>query len=129
MSSLQIELASGRTEYRPGEQVAGTASWAMDRPVRSLAIELLWTTRGKGTVDTQVVASATLSGPAAGRQEFRLQLPQMPYSFSGKLLSLMWMLRLANADTKEEATANITMSPTGREIQLLASSETDAGSR
>jgi hypothetical protein len=45
-------------------------------------------------------------------------LPEGPYSFSGKLISLIWALELACSPGSETVRREITVSPTGHEIVL-----------
>jgi hypothetical protein len=45
-------------------------------------------------------------------------LPLAPYSFSGKLISLIWGLELVLEPSQETARFEFTLSPTGEEIML-----------
>lgn len=117
--SLQIHLDQNRTTYEPGETVSGMVSWSLSEPPRMLEVQLLWTTRGKGTVDTEVAGAQTFEEvPAAGERAFSVRLPDSPYSFSGKLISVLWQVRLLARPSKDEVDVSITVSPTGGEIDL-----------
>lgn len=119
MADLQVQLLDGRREFSPGETVAGTASWQTDDPPKSVELNLLWSTRGKGTQDVQIVETIPFSDPQArDSRPFRLQLPASPYSFSGQLISLVWTLEL-NLDPGDlHAAEEIVVAPGGREVQL-----------
>jgi hypothetical protein len=119
--SISIQITEGRTAFRPGELIGGAISWSLPVAPTRLTLELFWTTRGKGTVDSQVVESMRIDHPAAGgEQPFGLKIPNGPYSFSGKLVSLLWALRLVVHPSEEQAQVNLTISPSGQEINLVA---------
>lgn len=120
MSWLRIELDHDRTAFAPGEEVSGTVSWALeDPPAERVEVRLAWFTRGKGDRDTGVAAWIELPGPLpSDRRDFRLTLPEGPYSFSGKLISLIWAVEVV-ADPGERAErVEIVVSPTRREVLL-----------
>ena len=123
MSVLQIELEGGRTAWRPGEKLRGTASWLLDESVESLEVRLLWFTRGKGTQDVSVVDQRTFRLPALdGRDVFSFDLPPGPYSFSGRLISLTWALELVTPKGRESQRVEFVLSPSESEI-ILGSAE------
>jgi hypothetical protein len=89
--------------------------------VEQLELRLFWYTKGKGDRDVQIVDSRAWANPALQeRRDFRFTLPRAPYSFSGKLISLIWALELVEPRTGEEARVEFVMAPTGREILLHA---------
>lgn len=49
---------------------------------------------------------------------FRFQLPEAPYSFSGKLISLAWALELIAYPSKEVVRREIVLAPGGSEVRL-----------
>jgi hypothetical protein len=129
MSWIRIETRDGVTAFRPGDEVAGTVRWQLDQPPRTLELRLFWYTQGKGDQDVGVVDSLPLAepglegrseGPSEGSRSFRFRLPAGPFSFSGKLISLLWAIE-AVSETGAGAQAErceIIVSPTGREILL-----------
>ncbi len=95
MSRLEISTEGGRLAFHPGEELRGTASWSLDAPPTKVELRLFWRTEGKGSQDVGVVETLSFDGAGAeDRREFRLRLPPGPYSFSGKLISLIWALEL-----------------------------------
>src|SRR6267143_1637815 len=119
--SIRIQIAGERAAFRPGQTIEGTFSWSLPVAPTHIALELFWTTRGKGKVDSEVVESVPIHRPAAsGEQSFNLKVPNGPYSFSGKLVSLLWGLRLVILPSQEQTQVNLTISPTGQEINLVA---------
>jgi hypothetical protein len=80
---------------------------------------LRWYTAGKGTRDVGVAQTLRFDGPGAhGSKDFSFPLPDGPYSFSGKLISLIWAMELTVSPSSETIRREITFSPTGREIIL-----------
>jgi hypothetical protein len=119
MSLLTLQFDDARTSFRPGERLAGTAAWQLDGDVDFLEIRLLWFTRGKGTQDVGVVDQRHIAAPPRVRQErFEFVLPEQPYSFSGRPISLIWAVELVTPKGKESQRVEFTLSPQGDEIVL-----------
>jgi hypothetical protein len=119
MSELRIELTGGRTNYRPGEPLSGRASWRVDGQPSSAALKLFWYTSGKGTRDVGVVDTTVFPSPRPQDQrEFTLPLPREPYSFSGKLISLVWAVELLVEPGGHAERQEFVLSGTGREVVL-----------
>jgi len=119
MDTLNIALHEDKTAFAPGQTVEGTIRWSLQTNPEHLEFSLFWYTAGKGTRDVGVVETARFDNPGAcGSKEFAFPLPNGPYSFSGKLISLIWALELTCRPGSETARREITLSPTGREIVL-----------
>ena len=117
MSNLAIEIS--RTEHLPDEIVSGAVAWEFASSPKAIEVRLFWFTRGKGTVDAEVVAKTRIEQPLArDRQRFALRLPTAPFSFSGKLVSLIWAVEIMAEPGGENALAEIVMSPNRAEIVL-----------
>jgi len=129
VSWLKVELDEGRTSFRPGEVVRGTASWSLEAPPAAVEVRLIWFTQGKGDRDVGLVETVPCPAPGAeGRQAFAFSLPDGPYSFSGTLVSLLWAVEVVALPASDAALAELVMSPSGREI-LLPRETPDAGAR
>jgi len=121
VSRLEIATEGGRLTFHPGEELRGTASWSLDAPPTKVELRLFWRTEGKGSQDVGVIETVSFDGAGPeDRREFRLHLPSGPYSFSGKLISLIWALELVAEPGADAGRQDITLSPTGREIVLAA---------
>jgi hypothetical protein len=131
VNKAQITLANNKTQFFPGEVIRGVAHWELENVPGSLDLRLFWYTKGKGNTDMQILHTIALKPSKNGEQEFEFKLPTSPYSFSGKLISLIWALELVirsatdmyAIDWKEKpgceaARLEITMSPTGMELLL-----------
>jgi hypothetical protein len=119
MGKLDIHLYEGKTTFTPRETVAGRFEWTLDTNPRTLELSLFWYTAGKGTRDVGVVQTMKLDAPGSyGAEDFSFALPDGPYSFSGKLISLIWALELTCSPGSDTVRRGITVSPGGREILL-----------
>lgn len=118
-NELAVFIEGGRTEFRPGETLRVTVLWAQGAPPETLEARLFWYTRGKGTDDVGVVETRSIEGAdAAGERALVFTLPGQPWSFSGKLISLLWAVELVAEPGGRVARAEFTLSPDGREILL-----------
>ena len=119
MDSLGIETQYGANAFLPGETVEGTVSWQLDRPAETVELRLLWYTQGKGDQDVGVVSIVPFANPGlADRRTFRVRIPEGPYSFSGKLISLLWALEVVAEPGSLASRLEITVSPTRQEILI-----------
>ncbi len=119
MTSLAINLPDNRESFAPGDVLKGEATWQLDKTPEKMFLRLFWYTRGKGTEDIEVVSETVFAHPLASEtRSFKIPLPQKPYSFSGKLVSLTWALELVTSDNDTAVTKEIVISPFGYEIDL-----------
>jgi hypothetical protein len=117
--SVTIETTDGRRAFRPGDRIEGTASWYLERQPGSVELRLFWYTQGKGTQDVEIVQTVPFESPGAvDSRAFSVELPVAPYSFSGKLISLIWALEVVAEPGGETGRLELTVSPTGVEILL-----------
>jgi hypothetical protein len=117
---LGVAFAGGRDFYSPGDEVAGTVQWDLPAPPEwGIEVRLLWSTRGRGDRDFNVVARQVVPSPAArGSYQFRLQLPLAPYSFSGQLVSLIWAVEVLAVSEELAGHAELVMGPGGCEARI-----------
>lgn len=119
MEPLVVEIQNGANSFLPGETVEGTVSWQLDRPAVTAELRLFWYTQGKGDQDVGVVSTVSFGNPELqDRRPFRVTLPDGPFSFSGKLISLAWALELVMEPGSRASRTEITVSPTRMEILL-----------
>ena len=119
MNDLKICLNEESSAFEPGADANGTASWSLVNAPQKVELRLFWFTRGKGTEDVGVVKTIGFDRPlAAESRSFRFQLPGSPYSFSGKLISLIWAMELVVYPSKEVVRQEIIIAPNCREIRL-----------
>lgn len=119
MSELKLALRENRTAFQPGEEIGGAVGWKLEKAPQSAEVRLFWRTEGKGTQDVTLVDTVVLESP--GQEEarpFQFVAPESPYSFSGRLVSLIWSLELVLQPGSESTRLDIVIAPHGREIQL-----------
>ena len=114
---LSIETAGSLNRFRPTQTIRGTVSWRLETDPRKLELRLFWFTKGKGDQDVEVIDKLSFNA-AIGREDFSFTLPEEPYSFSGKFISLVWALELVSQEPDETSRFEFVMSPTGEEIRL-----------
>jgi hypothetical protein len=119
MSALGIDISGGRRGYKPGETIGGRVTWQVDEAPQSAELRLFWYTSGKGTQDVGNVDSVVFQTPQmSDDRTFSLTLPRQPYSFSGKLISLVWALELIVEPGSNVERQEFVMSASGSEVVL-----------
>jgi hypothetical protein len=117
MNELRIATRNEQTSFRPGEELHGAAGWRLDQLPARIEARLFYYTRGRGTEDVVVVQRTRFDPPQQeGARPFQFTLPDAPYSFSGKLLSIIWALELVAEPGGRSARFEFVMSPSGTEI-------------
>ena len=119
MSPISLSTSDGRTEFSPGERLDVTIDWQLAERPRAVAVRLVWYTRGKGDTDVCVVDEERFENPQAfQRRECTFQLPEAPFSFSGKLVSLVWAVEVVLPEEELAGHAELVMGPGGREARV-----------
>jgi hypothetical protein len=112
-----MHLEQDRSAFRCGEEIRGTAAWSLNRQPDAIELSLYWRTEGKGTQDIAIAQTVRFDNPGMmGSKEFSLKAPAGPFSFSGRLISIIWALELACEKGKESLRKDIVISPTGMEV-------------
>jgi len=118
---LGLFIENNRTAFTPGSALELSVLWALPAKPDSLEVRLFWYTRGKGTEDIKVIATEKIPvTTAAGEAKIRFTLPAAPWSFSGRLISLLWAAELIAEPGTRSARCEFLLSPTGKEILLHA---------
>jgi hypothetical protein len=121
MSDLSLQFENMAAKFKPGETVRGLGGWRLDQPATSIDLRLFWYTEGKGTQDVAVAQTTTIENPPQnGSQMFQFDLPASPYSFSGKLISLIWAVEMIARPGNESTRLPLTLSSDGDEIALTS---------
>ena len=115
---LTLACADGRSAFVPGEIVEVDAEWQLAEPAREVELRLVWSTAGIGARDLEVVGRRVIGAGASGRGRHTLQLPESPYSFSGKLISLLWSLELIVDGGRCSTRVGLVIAPERREVVI-----------
>jgi hypothetical protein len=119
VDELTIATVDDRTKFRPGDTVEVLAQWQLEEPPQAIELRLLWYTVGKGSTDTSVVEAVRFEAPRMiDARRWSVQIPNGPYSFSGKLISLIWALEMAVEPSGASERLELTVGPRGEEILL-----------
>lgn len=113
-----ITITIDEKNLRPHGRVRGSITWQVENMLKNLSVRLFWYTRGRGTEDLQVVDHVDLAPALQGQAGFEFGIPEGPYSFSGKLISLIWAVEAVVLPGGECARDIILVSPSGNEILL-----------
>lgn len=117
--SIAVTLNGDAAAFLPGDVVTGKVAWDLPHPPKSIDLVLFWYTTGKGIRDVGEVAQEKVaSSLRQGEHSFSFTLPQAPYSFSGKLITLTWAVEAVVHPGKEDARVEFVLSPTGEEVRL-----------
>jgi len=121
MNEIRIGTKDEQTAFRPGELIEGAIGWNLPEELRAIEVRLGWQTRGKGTEDAETVNEIKFDDPPAqGARPFQFVAPDQPYSFSGKLISVIWFLEVRVRPKGATARKDIIIAPTRQEVILGA---------
>lgn len=130
MNQLQIHTPEGWTNFDPGAEIDLDLSWDLESPPTALELRVVWNTAGKGTTDLSIVQSHMIESPMPrDSRRMRITLPASPYSFSGKLVSLIWALELVALPGMQSTRQEIIIAPAGREVALQPVEKEGSGER
>lgn len=115
---IEIQLATD-SQIQPNGTIKGEFHWKLEKAPKNLEVHLLWYTSGRGTEDVEIIETEhiTTSGNV-GQSYFSFNLPNEPYSFSGKLITLTWAIEVVATSPDETKKIEFMLSPTGREVSL-----------
>ena len=119
MNQIRIGLRENKTAFAPGETIAGAVDWECAETPTSAEVRLCWFTQGKGTRDAEIVETVSLANPqATDLRQYSFTAPGDPYSFSGRLISLIWVVELMLEPGEQCESVEIVIAPHGQEVLL-----------
>jgi hypothetical protein len=119
VNEIRVTISGGSGGFRPGEEISGTVSWSLEEAPQRLEVRLFWHTEGKGDADVEIACMETFPDPGReGSRSYRMRIPDAPWSFSGKLISLKWAVEAVAEPAGVAGHAPFVLSPTGREIVI-----------
>lgn len=116
-----IEIQIERDSYLPEQEIAGAVVWGDLKDSERIEVRLVWYTAGKGTRDLEVVRVHpidTNTGNGSGR--FSIKAPAYPYSFSGKIVSIVWAIEAVVLPSGDASTKEIMIGPEGLEVVVVS---------
>ena len=119
MDKISIELKDGKTSYNPGEKIRGELEWELAQEVPEITINIFWYTEGIGEQDSELAKTEVIKAPLQNdRQNFEIDLPMAPYSYSGQITALKWAIEATAMKDKVKDVKEFSMAPGNREIIL-----------
>jgi len=116
---LTLQTTDGGSWFKPGELVDGRATWHSDGNVEAIEVRLFWYTSGKGTRDVEVVRTLRSDAPdTSGHRDFSIRIPEGPYSFSGKLITLAWAIEIVALPGGETERLDLVVGPQPVEVDI-----------
>ena len=116
---LTVHTNHGGSWFKPGELIEGRASWHLDHEVDAIEIRLFWYTSGKGSQNVGIVRVLRDDAPdPSGHRDFSIRVPEGPYSFSGKLISLSWAIELVALPSGETERLDLRIGPQPVEVEI-----------
>ncbi len=117
---LEIRLDADGTWFQPGSSIVGEVRWhGLEPETEALDLRLFWYTQGKGTQDVGLATTRRIARPGpSGSRRFALNVPEGPYSFSGRLITLAWALELVELPDLESVREDLLIGPRPVEVDL-----------
>jgi len=119
MSELSIEIDGGLYSYCPGETLKGRAWWNVDGAPQAVEVRLFWFTTGVTLSQAGIVKRIIVDRPSArSSKEFQFVIPDAPWSFTGRFVSVNWAVEVVLLPSRKNARQFITVSPDRKQIFL-----------
>jgi len=120
---ITVSINKDPASFAPGDSIDGTVEWTeLNKKTKSLEIRLIWYTVGKGDTDVGIINTLKHDSPMIdGSESFSFTAPARPYSFSGKLISLIWAVEVVEFPSRDGVKETILLSSNGEEIVILDS--------
>lgn len=95
--SIGIELRETREFFVPGDILRGRLCWNSEFQPSTIELRLGWYVEGKDYRDVMSHAKNVYKmDRLVGIQDFEIALPIGPYSYTGKLFSLRWIIEASS---------------------------------
>ena len=111
-----IELSE--TTVKPGGTLTGRVVWRDGGRPDSLELRVFWMTSGRGTEEVNVIATVPGRLEDDGTVAFSIDLPELPWSFDGRLIQVSWAVEVVDREGEACALSDFVLSPDG-EVRVL----------
>ncbi len=100
--TVRLKICNPKPAYRPGDLLECECSVNAQEPIELQAVEtsVVWLTEGKGEEDMGVHffdrrnKADVRDGDLGTLYRFKTQLPNSPLSYNGKLIKIIWVIRV-----------------------------------
>ena len=115
---IKIESCSGTNGFAPAAIAAFDISWNLPAAPAHFDVRMVWETKGKGDTDTGIGREQRFSATeASGSHRLEVFTPEEPYSYAGKLISILWRLEVKAVPIGTEARFDFVLGPNGQGVQ------------
>jgi len=115
----ELNISIDKNNYQPREKIQGNIRWQLTKPPKEICLQIGWQTEGRGTQDNRVEYEQVFTTDShSGTENFYYELPASPYSFSGKLIELNWLILVYTKKGKTQASTDIIVAPDGVPVTL-----------
>ena len=122
MNRLELNIEEGRLSFSPGEAVNVELEWELEERTTEIKLRLVWFTKTKGKPEFELIQEESISNPdLTGKRSFKFQIPIMPYSFQGKLFSLIWAFEAELIPGKRIFRQEISIGPDQKAVSVSES--------
>ena len=119
MIELTLDVTEKPLELVPGQTLSGRIGWRLDEVPKRAALRLFWYTEGRGTQDVEIIEEMNIVSSGLTHEErFSFTLPERPYSFSGRLITLKWALELVLNKGEHVKRVDLMVSPWVEQVKL-----------
>jgi hypothetical protein len=118
-SGISIQLKDGKTNFGPGETIAGRVLFPSSETALRMVGRLNWYSEGKGTEDAETVLEQKWES-LIGKEhlEFAWPVPRGPLSLQGNLINIQWQIHFEFAKPNMETTRNIVIGPNAKAMRI-----------
>ena len=114
-----ITLDIHKTVFEPQDEVVGRVTWSLHRSPKVVTVTAGWYTQGRGSEDEQIeIEQKWRTDENRGVQGFVLPLSKSPYSYSGKLIEIIWYVSAKTKKGGLHTRTDIVVSPNGKPVTL-----------
>ncbi len=122
MSVLFLATEGNQARFEPGEVVGIQTRWDFESPPDAIEVRLVWHIERLSEEKPSWIVipdKSRIENPdAQGDHACQMALPEMPFSFSGKLISLRWGVEVVALPFLEATRLDISVSPDRRSVML-----------
>ena len=116
---MTIQLDHADAAYAPGQPIAGTVAWDLDRKAERVVVRLVWRSTGQADDDIGVAAKQELdAGSRKGEGTFRFPPLQGPHGFAGKLFKAPRKVQATTGPVSTIGQKSFTLSLTKQAVGL-----------
>ncbi|MGJ8676227.1 MAG: hypothetical protein ACSHX0_01785 [Akkermansiaceae bacterium] len=120
---ISIEVELDHKEYTPGEVIQGGVTWGApsdssgEKHDQEVKVSLLYSTSGRGTQEIVILEQQSFLW-SAGTGSFAFTLPSEPHSFTGKLITIHWVIEAVLPQGLGLDRYEFVLSPNGKPLFL-----------